>query len=277
MELTTGEPSERKETPQILVAKAKPALTKPIHALNIVIDLGNLLHDKPDSSKKQEISKTLSAAMEPTLNKSVFISTEENGTLQTDLTPLSDILQKFCNNTNLLENWIIQTLNSTNKINQHPVTTNLNSTQNKQRFFADSDESFLTSKTRPSDLLQSSHKNSIEEQTPLITAAVRHQQLKFDNIVPTVAHNAEGHLQRSQEKFKILQKDYHNTAQQLSRSRGVQYPKDAITVAGVDRLNQRKPSAEVLSNLQQVTEGAAGHIAEDTQQIVDRRKETRLL
>jgi hypothetical protein len=222
MELTTGEPSERKETPQILVAKAKPTLTKPIHALNIVIDLGNLLHDKPDSSKKQGISKTLSAAMEPTLNKSVFISTEDNGTLQTDLAPLSDILQKICNNTNLLENWIIQTLNSTNKINQHPVTTNVNSTQNKQRFFADSDESFLTSKTRPFDLLQSSHKNSIEEQTPLITAAVRHQQLKFDNIVPTVAHNAEGHQQRSQEKFKILQKDYHNTAQQLSRSRGVQ-------------------------------------------------------
>ena len=103
MELTKGEPSERKEAPHILVAIAKPTLTKPRPPPNIVINLGNPLHVKLYSSKKQEIPRTLSAAMKPTLNNSVLISTEHNDTLQSDLAPLQDILQKFRNNTNLLE------------------------------------------------------------------------------------------------------------------------------------------------------------------------------
>ena len=70
------------------MAIAKPALAKPIPVPNIINDLGNPLHVKSNSSRKQEISKTLSAAKEPTLNKSVLINTEQNDTLQSDLVPL---------------------------------------------------------------------------------------------------------------------------------------------------------------------------------------------
>ena len=63
MELTTGETSKTKEPPQILVAIAGPTMAKPIPTPNIIIDLGNPLHAKPNSSQKQEIPKTFTATI----------------------------------------------------------------------------------------------------------------------------------------------------------------------------------------------------------------------
>ena len=126
MELAMGGTSKTKEPPQILVAIAKPAMAKPIPTPNIIIDLGNPLHVKPDSSKKQEIPKTLSAAKDPTLNKSVLISTVENGTLQPDLAPLSNILQRFRDTTELLENWIsVTTLSPNSTQHNHTLITDI--------------------------------------------------------------------------------------------------------------------------------------------------------
>jgi hypothetical protein len=86
------------------VAIVKPALTKPIPAPNIIIDLGNILYVKPDSSKKQEISIILIAIMKPKNNKNVLLSTLENDTPASDLVQLDDILDRFRNTTNLLKN-----------------------------------------------------------------------------------------------------------------------------------------------------------------------------
>lgn len=57
VELSLGEPSERKEAPQICVAMATPAITKPKIIPNIVIDLGNptrLIQGRERNSKDLE-------------------------------------------------------------------------------------------------------------------------------------------------------------------------------------------------------------------------------
>ena len=84
MELTAGKSSQPTKAPQILVAMATPDSIKPMLI--------------------QETPTTLDAAMELTNNKSVLISTVENGTLRSHLKPLQDILQNFQTNTTLLQN-----------------------------------------------------------------------------------------------------------------------------------------------------------------------------
>jgi hypothetical protein len=120
MELTTGETSKTKEPPQILVAMAEPAMPKPKPPPTIIIDLGEPSHDK------QNIAKPVSTAMEPKINKSVLISTMGSGTSKVDFEPLSNILQRFRDTTQLLENWISVTKLSPNSPqHSHPLNTDV--------------------------------------------------------------------------------------------------------------------------------------------------------
>ena len=65
-----------KEAPEIYVAMAILVISKQKTVPNIIIDLGSLLRIQPDSFKgEREIPKTLSATMEPTITKNVFINT----------------------------------------------------------------------------------------------------------------------------------------------------------------------------------------------------------
>ena len=82
MEFTPGKPSERKEAPQICVAMATPAIANPKIIPIIVIDLGNPLQIRQNPFKEGESLNTLSATMEPKINKNVLISTMDNGTSQ---------------------------------------------------------------------------------------------------------------------------------------------------------------------------------------------------
>lgn len=65
-----------KEALEIYVAMAILVISKQKTVPNIIIDLGSLLRIQPDSFKgEREIPKTLSATMEPTITKNVFINT----------------------------------------------------------------------------------------------------------------------------------------------------------------------------------------------------------
>lgn len=74
MKLTSDEPSERKEAPQIFVAMAE-LIT--IHDTNI--DLGNSFHMKGKSSKIAQNSQILFPIAEPTMTKNVLMSKINNG------------------------------------------------------------------------------------------------------------------------------------------------------------------------------------------------------
>ena len=120
MELTPGESSEKREAPQICVAMAT-TIAKPKANPNIVIELGkpsqnkeNPLQIRQNPFKEGDSPNTLSATMEPKIDKNVLISTMENGTSQSILEPLTNILQRFRNTTQLLENWISVTTLSSN-------------------------------------------------------------------------------------------------------------------------------------------------------------------
>jgi hypothetical protein len=99
---------------------AEPAMPKPKPPPTIIIDLGEPSH------VKQDIAKPVSAAMEPKINKSVLISTMESGTSKVDFEPLSNILQRFRDTTQLLENWISVTKPSPNSTqHSHPLNTDV--------------------------------------------------------------------------------------------------------------------------------------------------------
>ena len=96
-----------------------------------------------------------------------------------------------------MEQWIIQTSNTTNKIDQHTLITektNLDLVPKKQGFLTDSYPSFSTSETETPHLLQLKYKNGTEEQTPPIAVAVwtkRQQgcyQSKFSNNAASTNH-----------------------------------------------------------------------------------------
>ena len=74
MKLTTGEPSERKEAPQIFVAMGELII---IHDTNI--DLGNSFHIKEKSFKIAQNSQILFSTAEPTMTKNVLMSKINNG------------------------------------------------------------------------------------------------------------------------------------------------------------------------------------------------------
>ena len=56
-----------------------------------------------NSHMEAQSSTILLPTMEPEINKNVLINTKEDGTLQPDLAPLTNILQRFQNTTQLLE------------------------------------------------------------------------------------------------------------------------------------------------------------------------------
>ena len=65
-----------KEAPEIYVAMVILVISKQKTVPNIIIDLGSLLRIQPDSFKdEREIPQILSATMEPTIIKNVFINT----------------------------------------------------------------------------------------------------------------------------------------------------------------------------------------------------------
>ena len=118
VELSLGEPSERKEAPQICVAMATPAITKPKIIPNIVIDLGNptrLIQGRERNSKDLECNNGTNNQQECAYKHNgewyiTIIFRTING-------HSTEILKHY----QLLENWISVTTLSSNGI-QHNYT-----------------------------------------------------------------------------------------------------------------------------------------------------------
>ena len=66
-------------------------------------------HTKGNSSTQGEKPQVLVARVEPIVDQTVLISTNQNGTSQLDPKPLEEILHKLTHTSQLLKNWIAHT------------------------------------------------------------------------------------------------------------------------------------------------------------------------
>ena len=122
MELAKGETSKPKKAPEILVARVEPAMAQPMLVPEDPKHLGAPSQVKRDLFKNVSIP-ALTAPVQPKVSNNVLVSTMEEDTSPSTFEPLTEILHKFRNTTQLLENWISFRKKSSN-VTQHDCTLN---------------------------------------------------------------------------------------------------------------------------------------------------------